>query len=69
MAEEEVKQEERKSLHQRPASISPSVKGEDWSLPWLISRLISQDMFDLIEAFGRKPVPDVRAGEPQLFLL
>lgn len=53
-AEEEVKEEERKCLHQRPASISPSVRGEAWSLPWLISRLIWQDMFDLIKAFGRK---------------
>lgn len=63
MAEEKVKEEERKCLHQRPASISPSVRGEDWSLPWLISRLIWQDMFDLIKASGRKPVPDVKAGK------
>lgn len=59
MAEEKVKEEERK-CNQRPASISPSVRGEDWSLPWLISRLIWQDMFDLIKASGRKPVPDVK---------
>lgn len=38
-----------------PASISPSVRGEDRSLPWLISRLIWQDMFDLIKAYWEKP--------------
>jgi len=52
----------RASLRQRGASISPSVRGEDGSLPWLISRLIWQDMFDLIKAFGRKPMPDVKNG-------
>lgn len=63
MVEEEVKEEERKCLHQCRASIFPSVRGEDWSLLWLISRLIWQDMFDLIKAFGRKTVPGVKAGK------
>lgn len=55
MMEEEVKEEERKCLHQCLASISPSVSGEDWSLPWLISCLIWQDMFDLMKTSGRTP--------------
>lgn len=59
-----LKEEERKCLHQRPASIFPSITGEDWSLPWLISRLMWQDMLDLIKTFGKKPGPNVKAEKP-----
>lgn len=44
---------ERKGLQQHP-SFPPSVRGDDCSLHWLISRLIWQDMFDLIKAFREK---------------
>lgn len=61
MMEKEVKEEERKCLHQSLASIFLSVSGQDWSLPWLISCLIWQDMFDLMKTSGRKPAPETTA--------
>lgn len=56
--------EERKCLHQCPASIFPFAERGDWSLPRLISSCIWQAMFNLIKTFGKRLVPRIPAFPP-----